>query len=148
VAEVSTAGRAVARAIAARVAGDGGAALIVDYGHDRPGPGDTLQAVRRHRPVAPFADPGEADLSAHVCFASLAAEATDAGARVHGPVAQGAFLEALGIRQRADALSRGAPDKAAAIAAAQARLIGPEAMGTLFRVLAFGPPGVAPLAGL
>jgi hypothetical protein len=91
---------------------------------------------------------GEADLTAHVCFASLAAEATDAGARVHGPVAQGAFLEALGIRQRADALSRGAPDKAAAIAAAQARLIGPEAMGTLFRVLAFGPPGVAPLAGL
>jgi NADH dehydrogenase [ubiquinone] 1 alpha subcomplex assembly factor 7 len=147
VAEVSPAGRAVARWLGERIAGDGGAALIVDYGHDRPGAGDTLQAVRGHGPVPPFDAPGTADLTAHVCFASLAAAAAGAGAAIHGPVGQGAFLEALGIRERADALSRAAPDRAEAIASARDRLIGADAMGTLFRVLAMGPRGIAPPAG-
>lgn len=148
VAEVCPAGRAVARLLGERIARDGGAALIVDYGHDRPGPGDTLQAVRGHRSAPPFEAPGEADLTAHVCFASLAAAAAEAGATVHGPVGQGAFLEALGIRQRADALARAAPDRADAVMSARDRLIGADAMGTLFRVLALGPPGTGPLAGL
>ncbi len=147
VAEVSLAGRAIARTLGERIVRDGGVAIVVDYGHDRPGAGDTLQALRGHRPVPPLEAPGDADLTAHVCFASLAAAAVETGAAVHGPVGQGAFLEALGIRQRADALARSAPERAAAILSARDRLIGADAMGTLFRVLALGPPGTGPLAG-
>src|SRR5438874_10216090 len=34
--------------IAGHIFAHGGAALIIDYGHERTGPGDTLQAVRGH----------------------------------------------------------------------------------------------------
>ena len=43
--------------------------------------GDTLQAVRRHAFADPLAEPGEADLTAHVDFAALAEAARAAGAR-------------------------------------------------------------------
>ncbi len=35
--------------LAARIATDGGAALIIDYGYEGPAFGDTLQAVRGSR---------------------------------------------------------------------------------------------------
>jgi SAM-dependent MidA family methyltransferase len=52
--ETSPASIAVLRALARRLEAQGGVALIVDYGHDRPGTGDTLQAVSRHRYVDPW----------------------------------------------------------------------------------------------
>ena len=50
------------------VAAKGGAALIIDYGHEQPGFGDTLQAVKRHRRHDALDEPGNADLTAHVDF--------------------------------------------------------------------------------
>ncbi|MBS0517498.1 MAG: SAM-dependent methyltransferase [Proteobacteria bacterium] len=139
VAEVSPAVIAVAAQIGARVVKEGGWALIVDYGRDRSGPGPTLQAVRRHRGVDPLDRPGETDLTAHVDFALLAQAARDAGARVFGPVGQGDFLRRLGIEHRAAILRKRATDaQKADIDAALARLIAPDQMGTLFRVLAVG----------
>ena len=70
--------------LGARLARDGGAALVIDYGRDKPGFGDTLQAVRRTRYADPLRQPGEADLTAHVDFAALARAAADAGARPRG----------------------------------------------------------------
>src|SRR5712671_6965901 len=49
VCEISPASLAVADTIARRVVAEGGAALIIDYGHVRRGCGDTLQAMRRHQ---------------------------------------------------------------------------------------------------
>ena len=49
------AGLALATALARRLAGQGGAALFIDYGHDTVRDGSTLQAVRSHRKVDPFA---------------------------------------------------------------------------------------------
>ena len=151
VAERAPAREALAAAIARRVATDGGAALIVDYGHARPGLGDTLQAVRRHRPHPVLGDPGEADLTAHVDFPALARAALARGARVFGPVAQGRFLQALGIEARAARLRRRAnAGQAAAIDSALRRLTQPDGMGTLFKALALAhpalpsPPGFAP----
>ena len=40
-----------------------GAALIIDYGHEKTAPGDTLQAVSGHRYVPTLVDPGEQDLA-------------------------------------------------------------------------------------
>ncbi len=147
--EIGEAAWAVARHLAKRLAGEGGAALFVDYGHDRSGFGDTLQAVRRHAFADPLADPGEADLTAHVDFAALVRVAAAGGARVHGPVTQGAFLSGLGIAARAERLRQTAgPDGASAIDAALARLVEPDQMGRLFKVLALSHAGLAALPGL
>jgi SAM-dependent MidA family methyltransferase len=129
------------------VQASGGAALIIDYGHDRTSPGDTLQAVSQHAFADPWKAPGERDLTAHVDFEALGAAARAEGVRVHGPVGQGAFLQALGIDARAATLSRAAPARAEEIEAARARLTAADAMGNLFRVLALVAPGWPEPAG-
>jgi NADH dehydrogenase [ubiquinone] 1 alpha subcomplex assembly factor 7 len=148
IAEASPASRGLARAIGARLAAAPGAALVIDYGHDRSEAGDTLQAVRRHAPADPLDDPGEADLTAHVDFAALARAAREAGAEAHGPITQGAFLKALGIALRAERLlARATPDQGKAVRAGLHRLIDDAEMGRLFRVLALTSPGFGPPAG-
>ncbi len=143
-AEISEAGRTLAAAIGARLARDGGWALIVDYGHDSSS-GTSLQAVRGHRGADILDRPGETDLSAHVDFAALAAAS---GVPSFGPVGQGCFLRRLGIEARAHALKRRAnAEQARALDAALARLIAPDQMGTLFRVLALGDDRSAAPAG-
>lgn len=143
--ETSSAATAIAAEIGLRLRTHGGAVLIVDYGHAGPVTGDTLQAVRAHAAVDPFADPGEVDLTAHVDFTALGAAA---GVATTGPVGQGDFLRALGIDARAAALKRSATDaQRQAIDAATARLTGDEAMGRLFRVMALTGPGWPAPAG-
>ncbi|HXV25578.1 MAG TPA: SAM-dependent methyltransferase, partial [Alphaproteobacteria bacterium] len=93
-------------------------------------------------------EPGEADLTAHVDFAALARAAVAAGAEVHGPVSQGFFLRQLGIEMRAERLLAGAhPEQAEAIRSGLRRLIHPEEMGRLFRVMALTSPGFGLPAG-
>jgi len=134
----------IAAEIAARITGQGGTALIIDYGDWR-SLGDTLQAVQGHAPKDPLADPGKADLTAHVDFEALAIAANDAGAAHSRLTPQGVFLERLGISARAEALSNGAgKDQRAAITAAFHRLTHPSEMGTLFKALAITQQG-APL---
>lgn len=133
--ETSPASRAIAADLSRRLAAQGGAALIVDYGHDRPARGDTLQAVFRHAYADPFEAPGERDLTAHVDFAALAVAAE--GVRISGPVSQGAWLDAMGLPLRAAALARAAPERTGEIAAARDRLSAPSQMGRLFKILAF-----------
>jgi len=132
-------------AIAERVVAEGGAALIVDYGHGETAPGDTLQAVRGHAYADPLAEPGLADLTAHVDFAPLARRAVACGAACHGPIGQGAFLRAAGLNERAAALAKG---RSAAVrrdlCRAVERLGGEGEMGRLFKVMALTRPGHLP----
>ncbi|WP_235703130.1 class I SAM-dependent methyltransferase [Acidiphilium iwatense] len=130
-------------ALAARIARMGGVALIVDYGSAQGGPGESLQAIRAGVPVDPLAEPGTADLTAHVDFARLAIAATEAGCSVSGPIAQGAFLAALGIHERTAQLGRAAsPEMAVRLLAATRRLTSAEAMGSLFKTLAIRHPSM------
>jgi NADH dehydrogenase [ubiquinone] 1 alpha subcomplex assembly factor 7 len=139
--ELCPAAQAIAHDLGARLAAHGGAALVVDYGHARSAAGETLQSLRQHRFVPVLDDPGKADLTAHVDFEALADAARAGGAAVHGPVEQGAFLVGLGIRERAAMLKRNATaDQAADIVASLERLIGTDAMGTLFKVQALTDP--------
>jgi NADH dehydrogenase [ubiquinone] 1 alpha subcomplex assembly factor 7 len=146
--ELNQPARRFVAAVARRVARDAGVALVLDYGPERSAAGDSLQALARKRPIDPLVRAGSADLTAHVDFADLAAVALGHGASVHGPVAQGAFLTALGLFQRAERLARGRPaaEAAAAIEAAR-RLAEPAAMGDLFKVMAVGPAGCPGLPG-
>ena len=131
-----------------RIAADGGAALIIDYGHAESGFGDTLQAVRAHKFADPLEMPGEADLTAQVDFAALAVTATRQGAATQGPVPQGAFLRTVGIERRAERLkSRATPKQAADIDSALMRLTAPDQMGELFKVMAIAHPKLGTLPG-
>ncbi len=143
--ELRPAADAIAADIAGRIAADGGAALLIDYGYAETGPGETLQAVQKHAYSGVLESPGEADLTAHVDFAALGRSARAEGAAVHGPMAQGAFLTALGLRERAGALGAGG-DKATqdALTAAVERLAGANQMGELFKVLAITRRGIVP----
>jgi len=104
--------------------------------------------VRRHQPVDPLAEPGDADLSAHVDFAALTRAAREGGARDYGPLPQGEFLLRLGLDTRAESLlARATPEQAREIAAARRRLLDAREMGTLFKVLALAAPGLPPPPG-
>ena len=131
---------AVVEETAARLAAQGGVALIVDYGHAKSAPGDTLQAVHKHRAAPVLADSGEQDLTSHVDFEALASSTTNGGAAVTALVTQGEWLKRLGIELRAEALIRANPDQADAVEAALERLTGPDQMGTLFKIIAIHSP--------
>ena len=137
--------------IARRVRDQGGAAVIIDYGHLRSDAGDTFQAIARHSFTDPLKDPGQADVTAHVDFEALARAADDLGACVHGPVTQGDFLKRLGIETRAAALmAKATLEISEDISGALRRLIGGGrgGMGSLFKVLGVSEPDLTALAGL
>ncbi|EEC70983.1 hypothetical protein OsI_02631 [Oryza sativa Indica Group] len=91
--------------IADRISSDGGGALIIDYGKDGI-VSDSLQAIRKHKFVHILDNPGSADLSAYVDFASIRHSAKEASddISVHGPMTQSQFLGSLGINFRVEAL--------------------------------------------
>ncbi|MDE1938118.1 MAG: SAM-dependent methyltransferase [Alphaproteobacteria bacterium] len=145
--ETAPAALALTEEIAATIAAKGGAALIIDYGYDQPGFGETLQAVAGHKFAEVLAEPGESDLSAHVDFRALAKAAQNGGAAAYGPVTQCNFLADLGIGPRAEQLMIANPTQARGIADAVDRLVNPEKMGALFKVLAIAAKNAAPLPG-
>ena len=154
--EVSGEGMAVAAALGARLSSSSssssssdsssapsgplssplGSALIIDYGRQSPPYGDSLVAIREHRPVADvLSSAGEADLSVRVDFGALAAAAVEAGrktkggggggggggessssssVKIFGPISQSEFLRGLGIAARLEALVEAAEKEAAA----------------------------------
>jgi NADH dehydrogenase [ubiquinone] 1 alpha subcomplex assembly factor 7 len=137
-------------AIGRRLAQQGGAALVIDYGYDHGGSGETLQAVSAHAYTDPLLAPGEADLTAHLDFQAFADAAEGMGARVFGPVSQATFLQRLGVEKRSETLRAAAPpDKAAEIESAVKRLTGegPKEMGRLFKVMALAHPSLGTMPG-
>ncbi len=142
--ETSPASLAVIGVLSQRLVAQGGLAYVIDYGHARPGFGDTVQAMQGHHFVSPFEALGEVDITAHVDFSALGGAALRHGAQVWPILTQGRFLEALGIRHRAEILKRKAEDPAQ-IDAAVMRLTAMDvrAMGALFKVMAITAPGGA-----
>lgn len=134
--EMSPVSIAIVDDLAQRVARTGGAALLIDYGHTKPGFGDTLQALVKHAYADPLEDPGGRDITAHVDFGTLRTVAAQHAA-VWGAVTQGAFLNAMGIALRAQKLAEHAmEEQRKGIMAALNRLTAPEQMGRLFKVMA------------
>ncbi|MEQ7156429.1 class I SAM-dependent methyltransferase [Brevundimonas aurifodinae] len=138
--EVSEQQAAFGRDLARLVAETSGAALLIDYGRDRPGPGDTLQALRRHARVDPLDTPGLADVTQWADFPAVLEAAVQAGADVTGCVGQGEFLRRLGIDTRAERLMSARPDAAPAIRRQLDRLTADDQMGALFKAAAIFSP--------
>jgi len=138
--EISDQQAAFGRDLGELVKAASGAALLIDYGRDRPGAGDTLQGLRRHAKVDPLDRPGETDLTQWADFPLVLEAAVRIGADVTGCLDQGDFLRLLGIEARADRLIEGRPDAEAVIMRQLDRLVGDDQMGTLFKAAAIFSP--------
>lgn len=136
VVEISPVRAAVIRTIAAQIVVHGGAALLIDYGHELTVPGDTLQAMKAHQYHPLLESPGEADLTSHVDFAALARAARQDGLNILGPIGQRQFLLRLGIEARLAQLLKNADETTAnGLTTGFRRLTDPAHMGHLFKVL-------------
>ncbi len=133
--ETSRACVAVVAELAQRLARQGGAALIIDYGARELSAGSTLQAVKAHQKVDVLAYPGDADLTAHVDFELLQQVVPRYGAEVMGLQTQGEWLRQLGIDTRLEALQQRKPADADKLRRQRDRLVRDEHMGSLFKVL-------------
>jgi NADH dehydrogenase [ubiquinone] 1 alpha subcomplex assembly factor 7 len=143
VVETSPARLAVSEEIGGRLAAHPGAALIIDYGHLKSAPGDTLQALHRHKKVSITHLPGESDITSHVNFEALSKAMAKAGASVYAPLTQRDFLLTMGLEVRASVLAANADFATRAmLERCVGRLVDPDKMGTLFKVMAAGSPGV------
>jgi NADH dehydrogenase [ubiquinone] 1 alpha subcomplex assembly factor 7 len=110
-----------------------GAMLIIDYGYLQKPLISTLQAVKNHKYHNVFQDIGSADLTAHVDFAELINAFNSLGCENHLS-SQGDFLLNYGIGTRVKKLiENGAQEKV--IMNQLNRLVHPEQMGELFKVL-------------
>lgn len=136
------------RSLCDKLKGTSGGALLVDYGPARPEPGDTLQALYRHQKHDPLEAPGEHDLTVWADFPTVAATAAPTGVATSRIATQAAFLQAMGIAARLEALKASNPTQANKLQRQYDRLIAPDQMGELFKVLAVAYPPSIPLIGL
>lgn len=147
--EIAPAREAWTQNLTERLVANGGAALFIDYGHAHTRFGGTFQALRNHRPVDPLAGPGLCDLTAHVDFSAIGSVAAAAGAQTSPVISQGTFLQAMGLAERAGAMGAGKSAQMRADIRLQAeRLVMPDKMGELFKVLALASPEFAPALAL
>src|SRR5574341_447326 len=150
--EIGLSARAWMRTLAERL--EQGVILVVEYGfpqreyyHPQRSMG-TLMAHTRHRSHGdPFVNPGAQDITAHVDFSALAQAAFESGLEVLGYATQAQFLVNCGITE---VLAQANIENAlhyAPIAAEAQKLLSPNEMGELFKVLAVGRGVKQPLVG-
>jgi SAM-dependent MidA family methyltransferase len=138
--EISPAQTRLAENLALLIKNATGAALLIDYGRDTPETGDTLQALYRHQKRDPLEAPGAHDLTVWADFPAVAAVAAKTGVTVSPITSQRDFLARLGIETRHAALSERNRDQAEKLQRQYDRLMSPDQMGTLFKVLGMAYP--------
>jgi SAM-dependent MidA family methyltransferase len=138
VVEYSNRASLIAHELAERVSAQRGAALVVDYGRDGAS-SFSLRGIRGHAFVDVLSEPGRVDLSVDVDFRALGlAAALSPRVAVDGPVSQSRFLHSLGILERAMQVVEALPDDdVRRVEAALRRLLHPDEMGHIYKVLAF-----------
>lgn len=128
--EISPAAQRIARLLAGL---QNTCCLFIDYGYIHPSYQSTLQAVKNHCESNVLKDIGSSDITAHVDFATLADIFTEHDMQVT-LATQGDFLKAYGIEPKAAKLVQMGAN-ATGITRDLNRLIHPNQMGTLFKVL-------------
>jgi SAM-dependent MidA family methyltransferase len=146
--EVSASQGRMVRDLALLIKKTTGAVLLIDYGRDRPEPGDTLQALHRHTKRGPLEAPGEDDLTMWADFELARKMAVVTDVKPSSIVTQAAFLTAMGLDARLAALSARNPAQASMLKRQYERLTSPDQMGDLFKVFAMSYPFEIALPGL
>jgi len=146
--EVNLAAEALVRTVAGSL--ERGLALFIDYGyahaeyyHPQRSTG-TLRCHYRHRFHSdPFLLPGLQDITAHVDFSAMARAAESAGAEVMGYTTQAHFLISCGLAVLVSEVDPGMTLSRLKATSAVLRLINPQEMGEIFKVLGIAR-GIAP----
>ena len=130
-----------------------GALLLIDYGfprheyyHPQRHGGTLMCHYRHHAHPDPFYLPGLQDITAHVDFTALIAAAFPTGLELLGYTSQAQFLFNCGLLTELEALEPGSLPYLKAASAVH-KLIEPQEMGELFKVIAMGKGLPAPLLG-
>ncbi|XP_029534834.2 protein arginine methyltransferase NDUFAF7, mitochondrial-like [Oncorhynchus nerka] len=131
--EVCPEGGVIVQQLANRIAEDGGAALIADYGHGGTKM-DTFRGFKDHKLHDVLASPGSADLTADVDFSCLIKMARATVVCV-GPVCQRDFLKNMGIDTSLQVLLRKCADPSikAELIQGYDMLTNPQKMGERFQ---------------
>jgi len=131
--------------ICTRLRKQSGIFLCIDYGYEQ-GQGESLQALFGKEFSDPLCHIGKSDLTCHVNFGRLKEIALLHGLGVCGPLPQGQFLKNIGLDIRIEMLKHKNPLERENLAMGAKRLIHPQQMGELFKVMAvFSPPPLKPL---
>ncbi|XP_041831977.1 protein arginine methyltransferase NDUFAF7, mitochondrial isoform X1 [Melanotaenia boesemani] len=139
--EVCAEGGVIIQQLAQRIVGDGGAALIADYGHDGTKT-DTFRGFKEHQLHDVLSSPGSADLTADVDFSYLRWMA-GGGVACLGPISQRTFLKNMGIDTRMQVLLRSCSDASSRkqLISSYHRLTDPADMGQRFHFFSLLHPG-------
>lgn len=131
--EISPAREAFVKDAESLMRKNGGACVLIDYGHAKTELSDTLQAVKGHEKIEVLEHMGEADLTSHVDFEPLLKLFSERAAIR----TQGAFFRMLGVELRATKLGMFNPERKDDVDGQVRRLIGSGKgeMGELFKVL-------------
>ena len=118
-----------------KIARNSGVCLFIDYGYLE-GQEETLQAVHKHSYANPLDKLGESDLTVQVNFKSIYNLVLRKGLRASNFENQRSFLTGLGIKNRSEILTKkmSKVQKKDHLKAID-RLIGPNQMGNLFKVM-------------
>lgn len=137
--EKSTDAEEVVQKIAKHIAHYAGGALFIDYG-DVTAPKDrtglTVQCLKKHKHVGVLDHLGEADLTFHIDFEKLNGITIQEGLKTT-ITSQGDFLRSYGFNTRLDVLLASCKTKGQQedVQTRAHRLIAPQQMGELFKVL-------------
>jgi len=141
--EININNLAFIRTLAARLTR--GAILLLDYGfpqaeyyHAERDMGTLIGHYRHHTIDDPFYLPGLMDLTCHVDFSAMAQSGIDAGLDLIGYTTQAQFLINCGITEVMQRLDPNEVKTWAPQASAVQKLMSPEEMGELFKVIGFG----------
>lgn len=136
--EYPMAGLAIIQCLASLLHPHHGSLLLCDYGYHSPAPhfGETLQALGRHNYQTILEHLGSYDLTAHVWFGAFAEVFAKQQAQAVTFETQSDFLKRMGIMTRYEHLYRTATTtQQTLLKTGLERLLHPEHMGTLFKVL-------------
>jgi SAM-dependent MidA family methyltransferase len=150
--EVNFQAEALVRTVAGAI--ESGVALFIDYGfpereyyHAQRSMGTMRCHYRHHVHGDPFFWPGLQDITAHVDFTAMARAAESAEAEVYGFTTQAYFLISCGLAVMVSTADPTMTLSRLQASSAVRRLIAPQDMGELFKVLAVGRGMNGPLLG-
>mgnify|MGYP001352316220 CR=1 FL=1 len=113
-----------------------GALLIIDYGYISEKMKDTLMAIKKHNTTNVLEEVGKADITYHLNFKVLEKIIKNFKVKCQGITTQRNFLINLGIKERAEIISKNLSfSKKADIYYRLNRLINEKQMGNLFKVM-------------
>ena len=122
--------------IAKKIKKYNGGFLTFDYGYIKNQNRNTIQAVKNHKYSSPFIKPGNSDITSQVNFELIYNFLKKNKLNVNKVVTQSEFLQKMGIKERANILSKNMTFKSKVnMFYTLKRLLDPDKMGSLFKVL-------------